>query len=207
MSESNAIAAYIAAKYDKSGRLYPRDPEIRGAVDQRIHFHFHNDGTFNVRLKDVLVSCGWVWLPKQYLLKMLREKPFIMSILRRCQPYLSIVVDLFKFKVQKCHKKTSPDASSVRILNTFWTLINFECSTVLRKCSSLHLPSGPPDERSRVSPCRGSDQAQGGVGLVRGYGPEHGLLGRHRICHPGKKSALERRKSHKSSELQDFTQM
>ena len=60
ISESKAIAAYIAAKYDKSGRLYPRDPEIRGAVDQRIHFHFHNDGTFNVRLKAVLVSgvCG-----------------------------------------------------------------------------------------------------------------------------------------------------
>ena len=52
MSESKAIAAYIAAKYDKSGRLYPKDPEHRGAVDQRIHFH---DGTFNDRLRAFFV--------------------------------------------------------------------------------------------------------------------------------------------------------
>ena len=52
MSESKAIAAYIAAKYDKSGRLYPIDPEHRGAIDQRIHFH---DGTFNDRLRAFFV--------------------------------------------------------------------------------------------------------------------------------------------------------
>lgn len=51
ISESKAIAAYIAAKYDKSGRLYPKDPEIRGAVDHRIHFH---DSAFNDRLRAVL---------------------------------------------------------------------------------------------------------------------------------------------------------
>ena len=56
ISESKAIAAYIAAKYDKSGRLYPKDPEIRGAVDHRIHFH---DSAFNDRLRAVLVSCVW----------------------------------------------------------------------------------------------------------------------------------------------------
>ena len=51
LSESKAIAAYIAAKYDKSERLYPRDPEIRGAVDQRVYF--------NDRLRATIVSCVW----------------------------------------------------------------------------------------------------------------------------------------------------
>ena len=57
LSESKAIAAYIAAKYDKSGRLYPRDPEVRGVIDQRIHF--------NDRLRAMIVSC--VWLHKKSL--------------------------------------------------------------------------------------------------------------------------------------------
>ena len=53
MSESKAIAAYVASKYDKSGRLYPKDPEVRGIVDQRIYFH---DGTFYSRAGEVMVS-------------------------------------------------------------------------------------------------------------------------------------------------------
>ena len=53
MSESKAIAAYVASKYDKSGRLYPKDPEVRGRVDHRVYFH---EGTFYSRAGEVMVS-------------------------------------------------------------------------------------------------------------------------------------------------------
>ena len=53
MSESKAIAAYVASKYDKSGRLYPKDPVVRGRVDQRVYFH---EGTFYPRAGEVMVS-------------------------------------------------------------------------------------------------------------------------------------------------------
>ena len=54
MTESKAVAAYVAGKYDGSGRLYPRDPEVRGRVDQHVYFH---EGTLYPRAAGVMVSC------------------------------------------------------------------------------------------------------------------------------------------------------
>ena len=54
VTDSKAAAAYVAGKYDGSGRLYPRDPEVRGRVDQRVYFH---EGTFYPRAAGVMVSC------------------------------------------------------------------------------------------------------------------------------------------------------
>ncbi len=53
LSESKAIAAYIASKFDKSGKMYPEDAVIRSKVDQRIYFH---ETTFYGRFAEVIVS-------------------------------------------------------------------------------------------------------------------------------------------------------
>ena len=38
MNESRAIAGYIANAYDKTGKLYPKDPKVQARVDQRMYF-------------------------------------------------------------------------------------------------------------------------------------------------------------------------
>lgn len=38
MNESRAIAAYLVQKYAEDDKMYPKDPEIRARVDQRLYF-------------------------------------------------------------------------------------------------------------------------------------------------------------------------
>ena len=38
LTESRAIAGYIANAYDKSGKLYPADPKVRARVDELLYF-------------------------------------------------------------------------------------------------------------------------------------------------------------------------
>ncbi|XP_017889227.1 glutathione S-transferase 1-like [Ceratina calcarata] len=39
MGESNAILQYIGDKYDKAGKLYPKDPKARAIVNHRLCFN------------------------------------------------------------------------------------------------------------------------------------------------------------------------
>lgn len=39
MGESNAILQYLADEYDKSGRLYPKEPKVRAIVNHRLCFN------------------------------------------------------------------------------------------------------------------------------------------------------------------------
>ena len=43
LTESRAIAGYVANAYDKTGKLYPTDPKVRARVDERLYFDM---GTF-----------------------------------------------------------------------------------------------------------------------------------------------------------------
>ncbi|KAF4531265.1 hypothetical protein B566_EDAN019338 [Ephemera danica] len=36
--DSHAINAYLVTKYGKNDSLYPRDPQKRAIIDQRLHF-------------------------------------------------------------------------------------------------------------------------------------------------------------------------
>jgi len=38
MNESRAVAAYLVNKYGKDDSLYPKDPEVRARVDQKLYF-------------------------------------------------------------------------------------------------------------------------------------------------------------------------
>ena len=38
MNESRAIAAYLVHKYAEDDKMYPKDPEVRARVDQRLYF-------------------------------------------------------------------------------------------------------------------------------------------------------------------------
>ena len=53
MSESVAIATYVANAYDKKGELYPKDPKVRGRVEQVIYF---NEGVFYATFGNTVVS-------------------------------------------------------------------------------------------------------------------------------------------------------
>ena len=43
LSESAAIATYVANAHDATGQLYPRDPKARGRVERAVYF---NEGVF-----------------------------------------------------------------------------------------------------------------------------------------------------------------
>ena len=53
VSESVAIATYVANAYDKKGELYPKDPKVRGRVEQVIYF---NEGVFFAAFGNTVVS-------------------------------------------------------------------------------------------------------------------------------------------------------
>lgn len=53
MSESVAIATYVANAYDKKGELYPKSPKVRGRVEQAIYF---NEGVFFAAFGNTVVS-------------------------------------------------------------------------------------------------------------------------------------------------------
>ena len=53
MSESVAIATYVANAYDKKGELYPKSPKVRGRVEQAIYF---NEGVFFAAFGNTVVE-------------------------------------------------------------------------------------------------------------------------------------------------------
>ncbi len=54
LSESKAIACYLANAYDDEGKLYPRDDlQVRAKIDQLLHF---DSATLFKRLVNVTVS-------------------------------------------------------------------------------------------------------------------------------------------------------
>jgi glutathione S-transferase len=53
LNESKAIISYIAGNYDKTGKLYPKNPAVRAKIDSRMFFH---DCTFYAKVTDVMVS-------------------------------------------------------------------------------------------------------------------------------------------------------
>lgn len=53
MNESRAICAYLVNKYGKDDKLYPKDPQQRAVVDQRMYFDM---GVFYYRFGEVYVS-------------------------------------------------------------------------------------------------------------------------------------------------------
>ena len=48
MNESRAIAAYLVQKYAEDDKMYPKDPEIRARVDQRLYFDMGVFITFEI---------------------------------------------------------------------------------------------------------------------------------------------------------------
>jgi glutathione S-transferase len=63
LNESRAIATYLCNKYAKDDKLYPKSPEGRGVVDQRLYFDM---GTLFKSFINVMVSnlCHNVARPK-----------------------------------------------------------------------------------------------------------------------------------------------
>ena len=55
MNESRAAAAYLATKYGKDDKLYPKGAEERAVVDQRMYFDM---GFFYKSFGDCVVS--WI---------------------------------------------------------------------------------------------------------------------------------------------------
>ncbi len=53
LTESAAICRYVANTQDSSDKLYPKDPKVRGIVEQRIYF---NQCTFYPRFQATVVS-------------------------------------------------------------------------------------------------------------------------------------------------------
>lgn len=51
--DSHAINAYLVRKYAKDDALYPKKDEIRGTVDQRLHF---DTGAMINAMKEAVVS-------------------------------------------------------------------------------------------------------------------------------------------------------
>ena len=56
LSESAAIATYVANAYDETGELYPRAPKVRAKVEQAVYF---NEGVFFAAFGNTVVS-EWV---------------------------------------------------------------------------------------------------------------------------------------------------
>ena len=53
LNESRAIMTYLASKYGKDDKLYPKDVATRAIVDQRLYFDM---GVFYKALGDLVVS-------------------------------------------------------------------------------------------------------------------------------------------------------
>ena len=53
LSESAAIATYVANAHDLKGELYPRDPKTRGRVERAVYF---NEGVFYAAFGNTVVS-------------------------------------------------------------------------------------------------------------------------------------------------------
>jgi hypothetical protein len=51
--QSHAINAYLVNKYAKDDSLYPKDPQKRAIVDQRLHF---DSGVLFPRMRDITVG-------------------------------------------------------------------------------------------------------------------------------------------------------
>ena len=59
MSESRAIACYLANKYAKDDSFYPRDPVKRLHIDQKLYFE---TGTVHKAYTDILYHMLGIWL-------------------------------------------------------------------------------------------------------------------------------------------------
>jgi glutathione S-transferase len=53
MNESRPAATYLAEKYGKNDKLYPKDLKVRAIVDQRMYFDM---GTFYKAFADCVVN-------------------------------------------------------------------------------------------------------------------------------------------------------
>uniref|UniRef100_A0A0K2U3Y6 Glutathione S-transferase 1 n=1 Tax=Lepeophtheirus salmonis TaxID=72036 RepID=A0A0K2U3Y6_LEPSM len=53
LNESRAISGYIASQFDKSGKLYPKDPKVNSRINQRLHF---DNGVFYKSLFNIVIK-------------------------------------------------------------------------------------------------------------------------------------------------------
>lgn len=56
--KSHAINAYLVNKFGKDDTLYPKDPQKRAIVDQRLHF---DSGVLFPRMRDITVGIFYIF--------------------------------------------------------------------------------------------------------------------------------------------------